>query len=192
VAGAYASYATKIAGKDTIIGVGGIFGTSSTSTLNALGKNNNDIYAEDANAQIKLTHWLSLKGQGFMGGNLANFMAGPFNTSIPGITDPANPQYSKPLKSMGGFTEFTIQPLDRLQFNLGAGLDDTANRDSVIASASDLASMWSTNRSYFLNVKYNLTKDLTLGMEYQYLRTSYLDGVIGEDNRIDTCLTYNF
>lgn len=192
VVGAYVSYTTKIAGKDTTIGAGGIFGTSSTSTLNVPGKNNNNIYAEDVNLQVKLTHWLSLKGQGFMGGNLANFMAGPYNTSIPGITDPQNPQYSKPLQSMGGFVEFTIKPLQRLEFNLGAGLDDTTNRGSVIASAADLAVMWSTNRSYFFNVKYSLTKDLTLGTEYQYLRTNYLDGIIGSDNRIDTCLTYNF
>lgn len=192
VAGAYVSYTTKIAGKDTIIGAGGIYGTSSTSTLNAAGNNNNDIYAGTVNAQVKLTHWLSLKGQGFMGGNLANFMAGPYNTSIPGITNPVNPQFSKPLQSMGGFAEFTIQPLNKLQINLGAGLDDTINRDSVIASTADLAVMWSTNKSYFANVKYYLTKDLTLGMEYQYLRTSYLDGVIGTDNRLNTCLTYNF
>jgi len=192
VAGIYASYATKIAGHDTTIGAGGIFGTTSTSTLNSIGKDNNNMYAEDVNAQISITRWLSLKGQGFMGGNLANFMGGPYGQSIPGITDTILPQNSKPLKTLGGFAEFTIKPVKKLQFNLGAGLDDTTNRSSVIASPADQALMWSTNRSYFANVKYNLTNDLTVGIEYQYLHTNYLDGVIGSDNRIDTCMTYNF
>ncbi len=192
IAGVYTSYTTQIAGKDITIGAGGIFGTSSTSTLNIQGNRDNNIYAEDVNAQVKFTNWLSLKGQGFMGGNLANFMGGPCNTSIPGITDPENPQYSKPLQTMGGFAEFTIKPLMKLKFNLGAGIDDTTNRSSVIASSTDLAAMWSTNRSYFANVNYNLTQDFVLGVEYQYLHTNYLDGVIGSDNRIDTFVTYNF
>ena len=93
---------------------------------------------------------------------------------------------------MGGFAEFTVKPLERLQFNFGAGIDDTTNRGSVIASAADQALMWSTNRDYFANIKYNLTKDLIVAVEYQYLHTNYLDGVIASDNRIDTALIYNF
>ena len=68
----------------------------------------------------------------------------------------------------------------------------TTNRAAVVATAADMALMWSTNRSYFANVKYKLTDDLTVGIEYQYLHTNYLDGVIASDNRIDTCMTYNF
>jgi hypothetical protein len=192
VAAVHTSYLTNIAGKDVTIGGGGIYGTNSTSTLNSQGHNNNDLYAGVADVQIKIAKWFSLKGQGFMGAGLTNFMVGPYAQSVVGVTDPANLANSKPLKSMGGFAEFTFKPLDRLQFNVGAGIDDTTNRDSVIASAADQALMWSTNRSYFTNVKYNLTKDLVVAVEYQYLHTNYLDGVIASDNRVDTALIYNF
>jgi len=208
-AGMYSSYATQIAGKDVTIGGGGIFGTSATSALNNQGKNNNDMYAGVTGAQVKLTDWVSFKGQGYVGGNLANFNAGPYGDLYPGITDQTTPQYSKPLKSMGGFAEFMIKPTEKLMINTGVGIDDTINRDSVIAGTNDgyaapsgtgpgtagtndLAAMWSTNRTYFTNIKYKLTPDLTVGVEYVYLLTHYLDGVISSDNRFETCMTYNF
>ena len=192
VGGAYASYATQIAGKDVTLGLGGIFGTASTSVQNSRGHNNNDIDAGVVTAQVKLADWLSLKGQGYMGAHLTNFMSGPYGQSVVGITDPYNPQYGSSLKTMGGFAEITVKPMEKLQFNLGSGMDDVTNRSAVIATAADQALMYSTNKTYFTNVKYSLTKDLIVGIEYQYLHTNYLDGVIALDNRIDTFMQYNF
>ena len=198
VGGVYASYATRIADRDVTLGAGGILGTESTSALNSEGHNSNDIYAEDVNAQVSITDWLLLKGQGYIGGGLSNFMSGPYGNNLPGTTDTTNLALSKPLKTMGGFAEFTLKPLQKLQINVGAGLDDITNRHSrdfitnLYTAGSDASAMWSTNRSDFINIKYNLTKELIAGIEYQYLRTNYLDGNMATDNRIDTFMTYTF
>jgi len=192
VVGAYASYATKVLSRDVTLSGGGIFGTTATTLINSssVGKNNNDMYAGVADAQISFTNWLSLKASGFMGGNLANFMGGPYGSTVPGLINATgNLQNSKPLKTIGGFVQTTLKPTQKLQFNLGAGIDDTTNRDSI---TSDYTTIWSTNRTYFANVKYYLTKDLMVGVEYQYLHTNWLDGDESADNRIDTSVCYFF
>jgi hypothetical protein len=199
VGGAYASYATKVLDRDVTVGAGGILGTSSSSALNSQGKNNNDVYAVVAGLQVKATDWISLKAQGFMGENLANFMAGPYADALPGTTD-STINNSKPLKSIGGFAEVNVKPMDKLQVNMGAGIDDVPGRESTNFvsglntqnSVSDSTVMWSTNRDYFSNIKYNLTKDLLVGVEYQFLQTNFLDGVRSKDNRVDTFMQYNF
>ena len=192
VGGVYTSYAARIAGKEITFGLGGILGTSSTSGLNSEGHNSNTIYAGVGGVQAKLTDWISMKAQGYMGAHLANFMSGPYSQSVVGVTDPGNLATSKPLKTVGGFAELSFKPLEKLQLNMGAGIDDVTNRSSIIASSTDLQVMYSTNRSYFTNIKYNLTKELLVGIEYQYLHTNYLDGNMSTDNRIDTFMTYTF
>jgi hypothetical protein len=90
--------------------------------------------------------------------------------------------------------------MDKLQVNMGAGIDDVPGRESTNFvsglntqnSVSDSTVMWSTNRDYFSNIKYNLTKDLLVGVEYQFLQTNFLDGVRSKDNRVDTFMQYNF
>jgi len=210
--GGYVNYTTKIAGKDVSLGVGGILGTTASSTENYLNKNSNDLYGGVSGAQVKLSPWLSIKGQGYLGGNLANFMSGPYGDSNPGTTDTGvvstagttaissqvgNQSINKPLKTIGGFAEVTLQPTKKLQFNLGAGLDDVTNRDSSdfihnLAASADVTSIYSTNRTDFINAKYNLTKDLLVGIEYQFIQTHYIDNTISKDNRIDSFVQYSF
>jgi hypothetical protein len=186
VLGAYSSFETKVLGKPTTIGVGGIYGTNSTSIFGTKGSNTNNIYATTVGVTLKLADWLAFKSEGFTGAKLDDFYGG----SSTGITT-TTLSSSKPVRVMGGFAELTCNPTKKVETNLGIGYDG-ANGDQNISGATERAAIWKTNRTYYSNLKYNLSKDLMIGVEYQYFTTHYLDDVKGDDNRVQTLILYKF
>lgn len=180
VLGAYASYDTKVFGKGLVLGVGGIYGTDSNNTLTSKGTNNNTIYATTLGVTLVLADWLNVKAEGFAGAGLGSFFA---NNNV-SLTNGS----AKAIRSMGGFSEITYKPFSALETNYGIGLD-YANADQVF---TDRTALWKSNKTYYTNAKYSLSKDVAIGLEYQYLVTNWMDGVKGDDNRIQSSLIYKF
>ncbi|MBF0485661.1 MAG: hypothetical protein HQL16_04000 [Candidatus Omnitrophica bacterium] len=184
VVGVYASYDTKIMGVASNFGVGGIAGQSSTDALGTSeGNKSNDIYAVTLNSTLKFTDWLALKAEGFEGSRLDRFYVnnavGTNNTSYNATT--------KGLRTIGGFMELTYNPLKKVETNFGMGIDQLMNDKNTVTSAA-----WSSNDTYWTNIKYSLTKDLILGLEYQRFNTNWVTGVDSTDNRVQSSLIYKF
>ncbi len=185
VVGAYAKYDTKILGKETSLGLGGIYGRNSTSVLNSKGPKTNDIYGTFLGVTTKLMDKLSLKAEGFAGSKLDDFTAGPST----GITS-ATLGNAKGVKVSGGFTEAVYKLTSKMDVTAGMGLDAVNGDTTMDAGYTD--DIWKTNRTYYSNLKYNLSKDLMLGIEYQYFDTQYFDGIRGESNRVLSSVVYKF
>jgi len=189
VLGAYSSFETKVLGKPTTFGVGGIYGTNSTSLLGTKGTNNNTIYATTVGVTMKFADWLSFQSEGFTGAKLDDFFGG----SATGITDTTTAELSisKAVRVMGGFVELTYNPTKKIETNYGIGYDG-ADGKQTIPNLADRQAIWKSNRTYYTNLKYNLSKFLLVGVEYQYFATDYFDGVKGDDNRVQSMLIYKF
>jgi hypothetical protein len=140
---------------------------------------------------MKFTDWLSLKAEGFTGAKLDDFQGG----SAIGVTTTSAAEYSisKALRVMGGFAELTYNPTKKIETNYGIGFDGADSGQTISSTvATDRQTIWKTNRTYYSNLKYSLSKDLLVGVEYQYFATKYFDGVEGDDNRVQTLIIYKF
>lgn len=94
-------------------------------------------------AGLKLPVWkLTLQVEGFTGQNAKIFQG----ISLPNQTE------------WGGFTTLTLQPIERLSFNLGASAD-------LIEKDSRLADRVAYNTVFYGNVYFNLTKSLAAAVE---------------------------
>ena len=187
VLASYTSIEKDIFGKPATLGLGGLYGISDASTTNT---DNVKIWAGILAAKIKLSRAISLLGEGFVGADLAAFRGG----------SPIGVVHNKSVRSRGGWaqlslTPFTKAPLDKFEFNLGAGADDVftdlAAVDPATVSTGTTA-LWKSNLSYFFNIKYNLTKNLLFGLEFQHFDTRYRFQDSAKLNRFQTSVIYNF
>ncbi|NTV30191.1 MAG: hypothetical protein HGA80_08945 [Candidatus Omnitrophica bacterium] len=190
VAAAYASYERKILGVKSTFGVGGMYGRIN---LPKNGTSRDPIYATTAGLTLQFTDWLAFKGEGFSGVALNKFQGGPAQTvggssSATSYVPTAN---SKAIPVKGGFVELTYNPIKKVEMNVGAGLDNV-NEDMAAFTAYDNTTVWSYNKTYYTNLKYSLSKDLIVGLEFQRFQTKWLDKAQSSDNRVETSLIYKF
>nr|CAX69002.1 conserved hypothetical protein [uncultured bacterium] len=171
----YTSLETKIFEKDLTLGVGGIGGESCISTTT---RDTRRILAGIFTAKLKWSDKISFMGEAFKGENLAAFRAG----------SPVGIDHTKAVRSQGGWGQITLKPIKRLQFNTGAGIDDVTT-DSVTTGTN---AVWQDNFSYFFNTKYELVKDLLVGLEFQHFQTRYAEQDDMRANRIQSSIIYNF
>lgn len=174
--GAYAEYAVDIMDMPATFAVGGIYGEMEDRASATLATDDLSIWAATAAMTLKVSDMLSLKAEGYSGANLATFRS----------TNNLSTELGKAVRSQGGFVQATIKPWDKGQFNLGAGVDDVIKVDQTSVAN------WDINYTTFLNYKHSLTKNLTLGLEYQSFRTKYTDATKGDANRVQTSLIYAF
>jgi len=174
IVGAYTSLKRKVLGKTTTLGIGGMYGQAEVTAISS----DVPIWAGTVTFETLLTNKLSLKGEGFVGQRLNQFRGG---SSI-GIA------HNKSVRSTGGWFQFAYQATEKLQTNIGAGIDDVLT-DRQAADSTDL---WGKNVTYFLNLKYRILKNVVLGIEYQGFNTLYQDGVKGDLNRIQSSVIYEF
>lgn len=195
VAGAYAQYDTKILGVASSFGVGGIFGTSTTDAANALnvttgseGNKTNEIYAVVVNTTLKFTDWLSLKAKGYQGEKLDKFLV---NNGV-GTTNGNYDASTKSLHSIGGFTELTYNPFSKLESNTGFGYDGTLNSKSDFTTSTTF-NPWKSNETYWTNLKYSLSKDVIVGLEYQHFDTHFIQNALkSTDDRVESSFILKF
>ena len=176
LSGGYIKYATDIMDMPSTIALGGIWGQTQNNTANSPGKNL-DIWAGTLGMTIKVNDLFSLKTEGYVGANLAAFRS----TNNSGI------DHHKSVRSRGGFTEFKLTPTDVDEVNLGVGMDDLFT-DLVTTSGTN----WEYNYSLYANYKRSLSKNLILGLEYQFVRTKFSDKSKGDKNRVQTSVIYKF
>ncbi len=190
VAAAYVGYEKDILGVKSTFGVGGMYGKLN---LGGSGTDNEDIYATTVGMTLKFTDWLAFKTEGFGGAGLNKFYGGPTQTTA--ASDPTTPltlanSPGKAIPVRGGFAELTFNPIKKVETNFGIGLDDVSK--ALAYTAADKAAVWDYNKTYYTNLKYSLSKDLIVGIEYQRFNTKWMDGVKAGDNRIDSTVILKF
>ncbi|MEI6437179.1 MAG: bZIP transcription factor [Candidatus Omnitrophota bacterium] len=184
VAAAYAGYEKTVLGVKSTLGLGGMYGKLNLPTN---GVSHDPIYAVTTGLTLAFTDWLSLKGEGFAGAGLNKFQGGPAQTTGNATLTSA----SKPLPVKGGFLELTLNPIKKTEVNFGYGIDD-ANEDMTAVDRGATTVVWDYNKTYYTNLKYNLSKDLLVGLEYQRFSTRWADGVQSSDNRVESSLILKF
>ncbi len=190
IGAAYVEYARDIFGIPATFGVGGVYGSTRGLTGAAVTSSTDPkVWGVTYNSTLQFTKWLSLKGEGYRGGDLSVFESG--DTTNAGIYTYANSV--KSVVSQGGFVELTLKPTARIENNYGWGIDGMKD-DNIngLSTAANQLSGWDVNRNYYTNVKYSLSKDMLVALEYQRLFTHYFDGAQGADNRVQTTLIYKF
>ncbi len=164
--------------------MGGLYGK-----LNLPGKGigQDDLYASTLGMTLKFTDWLAFKSEGYFGAGLNKLQGGPSQTTGNATLTAT----SKALPVKGGFMELTYNPVKKAEVNLGYGIDDV-NEDMTAVDRAAGTAVWDTNSTYYSNLKYSLSKDLLVGVEYQMFNTKWLDGVKAHDQRIETSVIYKF
>lgn len=126
---------------------------------------------------IPLTKSISWNGTVWTGANL-DFYTG-------GIGQGVNPITGDVVESKGGWTQLRFKVNPKLEWGLGLGIDDPDNEQ-----------LWSGARAYNShlesNVFYTLQQGVQLGLEYQYLRTDYIDRGTFSANRVQGSVIYKF
>lgn len=86
-------------------------------------------------------------------------------------------------------------PTDWMTFvTAGYGMIYANNIDSLTGGNNPVSAsaIYDRNSTAFINVGHNLTKQLRVAAEYDYVHTTYADGVTGHDNRIQASAFFYF
>lgn len=111
----------------------------------------------NADAQISLSQRLRIQSEFFMGSNLSNILGG--------ISQGVCPCLRIPIRSIGGWAEVSYDLNSYWTTNVGFGIDDPRESDSLIGRTY--------NRFVYLNLFLNLSKQLRTGIEVSNWRTSF-------------------
>ncbi len=190
VLGAFTSYETKIAGVASTFNIGGLWGEVENSRAT-----DHSLWAVVAGMTLKLTDWLAFKAEAFSGAKLDDLKGG---SSLGMTSYLASGSDKKPLRVKGGFAELTYNPVKKIEMNFGAGID-MVNDDAFInpvkdplVTTPDAANVYEYNATTYANLKYNLSKELQVALEYQYFQTEWVNGTEGDANRVMSAIIYKF
>lgn len=162
--------------KDTVFGISGHYGKEE---IDWSGTKQGRIKSWSVNGDFDLpvSDRVSVKGEVFIGSNLDDYFGG--------IGQGVNATTQTAIKTMGGWMQVGYQHSKKWKYNVGFGIDDPSNDDLNSGNREE-------NSFYYGNVMFNLIAPVTLGLEYSYWETGYLNQCSGTDNRIHASVIYNW
>ncbi len=173
----YIQYDTTYRGIPITLGSGALFGRQVATTTDT---RRVDAWGVTAIFKVKPLASVTLMGEGYVGSALSGFRAG----STTGAT--STTATAKGVRAHGGWVQALWKPITKLE--LGAGL----GTDQCLTDGTGTTTIWNYNSSYFTNMKYELGKNLYVGLEYQWFLTKFTQQKGGEANRVMSSLIYNF
>lgn len=111
----------------------------------------------NVDATLPVTERLTFQGEFFTGANLSNLLGG--------VVQGVCPCLRVPIRSTGGWAETSYAINDCLTTNVGFGIDDPRDVDSLIGRTY--------NRVVYANMFLDVTDNLTTGFEVSSWRTGY-------------------
>jgi hypothetical protein len=114
-------------------------------------------WSMNADVKVPVTDRLRFQGEFFTGANLSNILGG--------IVQGVCPCLRVPIRATGGWAEVSYDLNPCLQTNVGFGIDDPNDADSLIGRTY--------NRFIYTNLWYKLTPRWRTGFEVSVWRTSY-------------------
>lgn len=107
------------------------------------------------------------------------------DTYLGGIGQGINAELERGIRASGGWAQFVFNPTDRLNLNMGYGIDDPKDTD-----LSDGAR--SRNSSIFTSVFYDVLPGVTMMFEYTHMKTEYKNTPDGVNDRFQGAVRYSF
>ena len=135
---------------------------------------------------LPITSSIAFLGEYFIGANLDTYAAGIGRGFV---ADKENPKSVHSIGAYGGWVALQAKFIQKLAFNVGAGLDKLDEDDIKKVGGRE------QNISIFANTTYNLTSAFSLGFEYLHIQTDYrINNKIKEAylNRYQLSATYGF
>ncbi|MCA1809173.1 MAG: DcaP family trimeric outer membrane transporter [Kiritimatiellia bacterium] len=126
---------------------------------------------------LPLLNNLTLQGSVWRGENL--------DTYFGGIGQGINKTLQTSIAAQGGFAQLLLDVNEKLNFNIGYGMDDPDDGDLNLNDRSK-------NQILFTSLFYKLTPAATLAVEYSNLQTDYKGSDNAENNRVQGAVIYNF
>jgi len=124
-------------------------------------------------------------GQLFTGQNLANLGGGGVRQGFTILPLGSGLLQVIPVRTRGGWAQFTFIATPRLSFNLYGGQDDPNNRDLLPTGIAK-------NLAYAANVFYRLAPNVVVGAEASQVRTQFMSGQRPLNNHYDLAVAYLF
>ena len=135
---------------------------------------------------LPITSNFTFLGEYFVGANLDTYAAGIGRGFV---ADTKDPQSVKSIGAYGGWIALQAKFIQKLAFNVGAGLDKLKREDVRKVGGRE------QNFSFFANTTYNFTSAFSLGFEYLHIQTDYLTAKTVKEadlNRYQLSATYGF
>lgn len=107
------------------------------------------------------------------------------NAYFGGIGQGINPELERGIRASGGWAQLVLAASDRLNLNLGYGIDDPKDGDLGDTCRS-------RNRSLFASVFYTVLPGTTLAFEYTNMKTEYKNTDAAVNNRFQGAVRYGF
>ncbi len=141
-------------------------------------KHDNETFSLNADLQYS-SGPLKLTARAFYGENLNSFFGGVFQGFARGDSTVTN------ISSKGGWAQMVYSFNKNWSATVGGGMDDP--EDDELSSGNRCKNDW-----LFTNITYNLAKSVTFMLEYEHLKTSYIDREAGKNKRIQFVTYYKF
>lgn len=166
-----------IAGRKASLGVSGHWSQEEYDRNTSGTSRDVDSWSLNLDLTVPVTDVLTLKGEAFLGANLAEYLGG--------INQGVNATTLREISSAGGWIAASIGPVDRWKLNLGGSLEDV-DEDDLSDGGRKL------NSSIFGNAIYSVTKSASVGLELSRWYTEYKGQEEGDSFRIQASFMYSF
>jgi hypothetical protein len=158
-------------GKSGAIGLSGHYGQSRVTPTGGTAKDI-DSAAGALDVSVPFGRHVTLLGEAFVGTNLAGFQAGVFQGLNPDAVSSAPSPGPEGIATKGGWAQIGFTPgASKLGLSASIGVDDPDDADLVSATKRN----WRLrNQVVALGLSYRCSAQLSLGLEYRFLKTKLL------------------
>lgn len=177
-------------GKAGTVGVSGHYGRSRATPPSGAARDVDSAgVALDVN--VPIGGHLALAGEAFLGSNLAGFQAGIFQGLNPdALASGAAAPAPAGIATRGGWAQIGFAPgRSRIRLHAAYGIEDPDDEDLQSASSRD----WRVrNETLAVALTHASSAQLSLGVEYRYLRTKLLQSGTRADHHANLAATLSF
>jgi hypothetical protein len=156
------------------LGISGLIGQERSDVLDETFESE----AVAVDVTIPMGRKASLKGEYYMGQNMASYLGG--------IGQGIDSVHVEEVESSGGWIHLALELNRYAGLNVGAGLDDPE------LQKGDSTNVLDENLSYFGNIIWKLHSAVSVGMEYLGTETTYADGESYQNHRGQISFLYKF
>lgn len=165
----------QLSGRDfATLGISGLIGQERSDLLDETFESE----AVAVDLHVPLGKRASLKGEYYMGQNMASYLGG--------IGQGIDQEHLEEIESSGGWGHLAVTVNERASLNVGAGLDDPELQEG------DSVNVLDENLSYFGNLILKLQSAVSVGVEYLGTETTYADGESYQNHRGQLSFMYQF
>ena len=186
---ALASKSFMGSGKPGGIGVSGHYGQSRVTPTG--GKSTDiDSAAGALDVSLAFGRHVTVAGEAYLGTNLAGFQAGVFQGLNPDAVAPGHPTGPAGIGTKGGWAQIGFVPgTSTLTLSASYGIDDPDDKDLASATKRN----WRLrNEVVALGVTYKCSAQLSLGVEYRFLKTKLLQSGTQESRHLNLAAVLAF